>query len=321
MQTHRPPVHRPAHAGREGFTLIELMIVIVIIAAIAGLLLPAIAGARRGARITEVRNEISQLESAISDFKATFGVEPPSAITLHEQASGWATDPANRALIRSVFGNKYNFSVNRDINGDGDTNDTIVLKGDQCLVFFLGGMYDTSTGALTGFSSNPTNPFDRSSSGTRMGPFITFDPGRIRTSVTGVTYAANRHLDRFPVYVDKLDGQQRPYLYAANYQGQGYNDTATYSDIESDAAPNFRIYRTNTKNLATDPDTAPWKPQGVQIISPGFDGEYGLGGVFKPTTDIRLPALLRSGGVDVVDLNRRAERDNITNFHSGELDP
>ena len=49
----------------------------------------------------------------------------------------------------------------------------------------------------------------------------------------------------------------------------------------------------------------PQRPQGYQIISPGFDGLYGVGGVYKDgseLTGVRLP-----------------EADNITNFSGGVL--
>src|SRR5271166_5392173 len=68
---------RPARV-RGGFTLVELLVVIVILAILIGLLLPAINGALRTARKAAVSSEINQLASALAAFKSRYGDYPPS---------------------------------------------------------------------------------------------------------------------------------------------------------------------------------------------------------------------------------------------------
>jgi len=58
---------RPAVA-RRAFTLIELLVVIAIIVVLVGLLVPAINKARRMARYTEARNELTQIETALRSY-------------------------------------------------------------------------------------------------------------------------------------------------------------------------------------------------------------------------------------------------------------
>ena len=129
----------PQYHRRAGFTLIELIMVIAIIAALAALIFPAINSVRSGVRVTEVRQEISSLESAIADFKLKFGQAPPSRVTLHEAATDWSMDRQSRALIRGLWP-KFNFGIDRrlsDDNGDGvidgsdNATDSFLLEGDQ----------------------------------------------------------------------------------------------------------------------------------------------------------------------------------------------
>ena len=88
---------------RAAFTLIEMMVVIVIIAILAGLILPAISAARTRANEARVVVEIKGLESAIAAFKAKYGTEPPSQFRLYLTQAGWNNDPASTAIVRQIW--------------------------------------------------------------------------------------------------------------------------------------------------------------------------------------------------------------------------
>lgn len=66
---------------RNGFTLIELMVVIAIIMLMAGLILAAVNVARDRARVLRARNDVAQLKSAWDTYYADYnGFPDPSAI-------------------------------------------------------------------------------------------------------------------------------------------------------------------------------------------------------------------------------------------------
>ena len=293
---------------RNAFTLIELLIVIAIIGILTAFLLPALSGVRRTARIAQVRTEITSLEGAIENFKLKFGIQPPSYIVLKETQAGWAlTDPAtvrSKGLVRQIwpqFDFTYAaFPMNRvDINGDGlyDSPSPLELSQGECLVFFIGGMPSgtLATGfAVTGFSQNPTTPF---ASGGRRVSLYEFTPRFSDVNGNGM-----------PEYLDPLPSQTNPYLYFSSYDGAGYRGSEL-------AAPGLEFVYLQGAAATSQA----WKPKNFQIISPGFDRQYGKGGPFLPKASPSLPGWTTAASVVVTDAERATEEDNITNFYSGTL--
>src|SRR5262245_28030953 len=98
---------------RAGFTLLELLVVVIMIAILASLIFPAINNARRVAFDTGVVSDIKNMDAAIAAFKLKYGVEPPSSFILYEVAgdqmmqTGWWTDDDitrnSRAFIRQIW--------------------------------------------------------------------------------------------------------------------------------------------------------------------------------------------------------------------------
>jgi len=63
---------------RRGFTLVELLIVLVVLAVIAAIVLPKFVGSTRRAKIAKVRQDLRILRVAIEQFRNDTGVYPMS---------------------------------------------------------------------------------------------------------------------------------------------------------------------------------------------------------------------------------------------------
>lgn len=303
---------------RQAFTLIELMIVIVVIAILMSLVLPAVQSSFVRAKVTEVVSEIRGLEAAIAQFKNVYGIEPPSRIRLYEASTGspsWLSDTRPNftepitgtsisqdserirsiALINRIWPN-FNFTAPLgDVNGNGSSTDVISLTGAECLVFFLGGRPVAGPGgayAMTGFSKNPANPFAAATGNeSREGPYFEFKPSRLRLSPNTTNVGVL-------VYVDAIGGQANPYVYVTGYDGRGYQRADLYVGTGDDLGD---VYRSGTGTTAVA-----LKPKSFQIISPGADGLYGAGGYFDATATGH-------------GITNAPDRDNISNFHGGLL--
>jgi prepilin-type N-terminal cleavage/methylation domain-containing protein len=294
--------HKKNASKRQAFTLIELMIVVVIIAILMGLLLPALLSVFRTGRDAQVQIEIRSLEQGIAAFKAQYGVEPPSRIRLTEIASEML--PRDQAILRRIWP-RFNFANTYDlngVNGGGEMNTPVTLYGAECLVFFLGGVRArdgmTALNAVTGFSRNPTNPFAEQAVGeVRDGPFFDFK---------GTRLVPSNNYNNFLVYIDPLPGHAAPYspyFYVSSYEGRGYES----ADLVNGTGASAGSALSNAYSLSS---TTFINPKTFQIISPGADHLFGNGGTYTETASTAS-----------LNLSSKADYDNLTNFHSGRLKP
>lgn len=104
------------HQDEEGFTLVELLIVMVIIAALAGTAVPLVSRRAEQARRTRAIADIEALSTAIDLYEADMGTYPsadleelytaPTDVTL---AARWMGPYLKRRITTDPWGNPYNY--------------------------------------------------------------------------------------------------------------------------------------------------------------------------------------------------------------------
>jgi prepilin-type N-terminal cleavage/methylation domain-containing protein len=120
------------NSSTRAFTLIELLVVIAIIGVLAALIIPVAGSVGRVKKINTAQAELQQLETALENYKAKYGVYPPS------NAAGVVTN----ALFYELTGvTNVNNSYYQPLDGSA-----IVNVSDYTGRFGLGGVVNCSKG-------------------------------------------------------------------------------------------------------------------------------------------------------------------------------
>jgi general secretion pathway protein G len=253
-------------------------VVVVIIALLLALLLPAIQKARVIAQEAEARNEMSQLTAAATAFKNEWGAYPPSLFRLPTKPGGnvganAALEDASYLFLKQKY-NRWTPTTNAagDIIWDANMAQYLnqTLAGNQSMTFFLGGPIRVGENSPNGWAHDqPTVPSTTANS--KMF-FLEMKAAKLETG-TQYGYGTNAR-----VYMDPFG---TPYVYfGSNKVGGKYTAvpaavfTSTHPEVGANGTPSPYM-ETGTKFANQDM---------CQIISAGPDNRFGAGGTnWSPT--------------------------------------
>ena len=108
--------------GQRGFTLVELLLVLVILALIAGLVLPGIIGKAESAKAKAASSQISRISMSVESFYLDTGSTPSSLEELVNEPSGvtgWNGPYIKNSLLKDPWGKAYQYRAPGD-HGDFD---------------------------------------------------------------------------------------------------------------------------------------------------------------------------------------------------------
>ena len=266
-------------ARRDGFTLVELMVVIVIIIILMGLLTPVLVGVMANAREARITSEIAAMEGAIKAYKERYGQFPPSDFSSYNSPTGQIA-----LHLAHAFPHCNAASEVTAIPGN--------LTAAQALVFWL-----------SGFSPDPEHPL--TGSGTRT-PFFPFDVTRLK----GATNASSATTPYWGAVYIPADGLGSPYVYFA---AQNYATQAPFvaSSAGQGGTGVARPYYVDGGSSAASPQNLYANANSFQIISAGLDGDFG--DTSSSGTPSPYPSYPSGSGYTQGDM------DNLTNFSQGNL--
>ena len=131
--------------GQRGFTLVELLLVLVILALIAGLVLPGIIGKAESAKAKAASSQISRISMSVESYYLDTGNVPSSLDELVNEppgVTGWNGPYIKNSLLKDPWGRPYQFrapgehgefdiqSFGADGQQGGDKNDADINSWD-----------------------------------------------------------------------------------------------------------------------------------------------------------------------------------------------
>jgi len=105
----------------RGFTLVELLLVLVILALIGGLVLPGIIGKAEGAKVKAAASQINRLAMAVESYYLDTGTTPDNLDELVTESGvdGWNGPYVKPSSLKDPWGREYVYNYPGE-HGDFD---------------------------------------------------------------------------------------------------------------------------------------------------------------------------------------------------------
>jgi general secretion pathway protein G len=116
---------RSRYSSRRGFTLVELLLVLVILGILAALVLPKFTGRTEQARITAAQTQISSFGTALDAFEVDTGSYPRGNDGLNQLVSApgdvtnWRGPYLKDAIPADPWGHPYVYEFPGKVNASG----------------------------------------------------------------------------------------------------------------------------------------------------------------------------------------------------------
>ena len=115
--------HRPANR-RNAFTLVEMLLVLVILATLAAIVIPKMAGRSEQAKVTAAQAQISSFEMALDSFEVDNGYYPKTGalddlINQPPNTPNWKGPYLKKGIPDDPWGNPYTYEYPGKHNQNG----------------------------------------------------------------------------------------------------------------------------------------------------------------------------------------------------------
>ena len=112
MKTTVDPRFTLRRRARAAFTLVEMLLVLVILATLAAIVIPKMAGRSQQAKVTAAASQISSIEMALDAFEVDNGYYPKTGalndlVDAPANATGWKGPYLKKGVPPDPWGNAY----------------------------------------------------------------------------------------------------------------------------------------------------------------------------------------------------------------------
>ncbi len=115
--------HRPSFRRSGGFTLVEMLLVLVILATLAAIVIPKMAGRSQQAKVTAAASQIQSFKTALDSFEVDNGYYPKGGnlndlVNQPNGATNWK-GPYLERIPLDPWGNPYTYDYPGKHNASG----------------------------------------------------------------------------------------------------------------------------------------------------------------------------------------------------------